>query len=356
MNTTAMQSDNQDRLDVLLAMAIAFNQQKKESNAEQDSILSEVLSDLSALNEKDLSAAREKLGYYDALTDEEKRLWQARIIGQIANHHRLDKDVHHTQVAKVLSVEPDYVADYIIQRLSPEMAVEVAADLERSSFQPALLNSVHTDLESLLRRRFLSNFVGREDLYEVKPLAMLSGEDVLDLVQRLGRSEMAFVCRGVKDVESLAPFLRRFEPEDSQAILELMADLRTVEKKRLDKAEVLIKQAWVAEKHPTLVIQSVGLTKLAAALCDSDELTVRYTLQKMPVILAQKVKEKIEQWRKKADNTEIYQNEVETTAARILLDKLPRNSVQDEPQTEDANENAPTESVNESLEVQNLNA
>lgn len=320
---------NQERLEVLLAMTIAsLGQQRNEkvtAEATPANLAEQILSKLSALNSDDLAAVREKIGYHDALTDEEKHLWQARTLGQISNRNaRLDADVHHTQIAEVLTSEPSYISDYIMQRLPPNISLEIATDLHLENFELAPLKNVNADLESLLRRRFLSNFVSREDLYELKPLAMLSGEDLLDLVQRLGRIEMAFVCRSVKDVENLAPFLRRFEPEDSQAILELMADLRTVEQTRLDKAESLIKEAWAAEKHPTLIIQSVGLTKLAAALCQSEEMSVRYTLQKMPVVLAVKVLDKIARWRERELDSSVYQSEVETVSARILLDKMPQ--------------------------------
>lgn len=327
MNSPNKKFARQERLEILLAMTVAALMRKKieaSENAEQNIVnAAEILTNLSALQDEDMATMREKIGYYDALTDEEKRLWQTRILNKISNRSlRLDADVHHTQIAEVLAAEPDYLSDYIMQRLPPDITLEIAADLQLENFVLTPLKNINSELESLLRRRFLNNFVNREDLYELKPLAMLNREDVLDLVQRLGRIEMAFVCRSVKDVENLAPFLRRFEPEDSQAILELMADLRTVEQVRLDKAEQLIKQAWAAEKHPTLIIQSVGLNKLAAALCGSDEITVRYTLQKMPVVLAVKVSDKIARWRERDFDTEVYQSEVETVSARILLDKM----------------------------------
>ena len=109
---------------------------------------------------------------------------------------------------------------------------------------------------------------------------------------------------------------------DSQAILEQMANLRTVEKKRLDKAEALIKDVWAYEKDPALIVQLIGLTKLSAALSVSDEMSTRYLTQKLPINLAAKIYENIQSIAHEQSDCEMYQNEAETLAARILLEKI----------------------------------
>ncbi|MEP6923851.1 MAG: hypothetical protein ABI954_05270 [Pyrinomonadaceae bacterium] len=321
MSSPSSQIANQDRLEVLLAMAIAFNQTKKAEASESDSAPEQITDILSALNMDDLRAIREKLEYYDVLTDEEKRLWQLRVLNRVKNRKlTLDKDVHYTQIAEFLRTEPVYIGDFILQRLSPEMAENVAVILERKPIVNVPPKSVNADLENLVRRRFLSNFTARESLFEIKPLLLIAGDDLLEFIQRLGQNEIAFVCRGVKDVESLAPFLRRFDPEDSQEILEQMARLRTVEKKRVDKAESLVKGVWANEKDPALIVQLIGLEILAAALSNFDKIAARFLIQKLPSNLAAKINEKIES--RNQSDVEMYENEAETLAARILLEKM----------------------------------
>ena len=323
MSLPAAQTANQNRLEVLLAMAIAFNHSKKNEEVEEKPFSEQIIAILSALGDPDLTAVREKLEAYDALTDEEKRLWQARIIGRVKNRSlTLDKDVHYTQIAECLRGEPEYLGNFILQRLSPEIAENVALILDKKPVAEGQTKNINPALENLVRRRFLSNFVARENLFEVKPLSLIAGGDFLEYIQRLGQDEIAIVCRGVKDVESLAPFLRRFDPADSQAILEQMATLRTVEKKRLEKAETLAKNAWANEKDPALIVQLIGLEKLAAALSGFDPLTARYIIQKLPANLAAKINANIQTTARNEEDIEMYGNEAETLAARILLEKM----------------------------------
>ncbi len=323
MSLPAAQIVNQNRLEVLLAMAIAFNHSKNSEEIADKPFSEQIIATLSALGDNDLSAVREKLEYYDALTDEEKRLWQARIISRVKNRSlTLDKDVHYTQIAEFLRSEPDYIGDFILQRLSPEISENVALILERKLGTNGQAKNVDPGVENLVRRRFISNFVSRENLFEVKPLSLIAGGDFLEYIQRLGQDEIAIVCRGVKDVENLAPFLRRFDPADSQAILEQMATLRTVEKKRLEKAETLAKNAWANEKDPALIVQLIGLEKLAAALSGFDTMTARYIIQKLPANLAAKINDNIQTTERSLEDVEMYGNEAETLAARILLEKM----------------------------------
>lgn len=317
------QVNSQDRLEVLLAMAIALHQIKNIELAEDNNSQETVADLLSALGSEDLRAVREKLEHYDALTAEEKRLWQARVLNRIKNHKlTLDKDVHYTQIAEFLRTEPDYIGDFILQKLSPEMSENVALILDRKPAQDTANKSVNPDLENIIRRHFLANFAAREKLFEIKPVLLIASSDLLEFIQRLGQNEIAYVCRGVKDVESLAPFLRRFDPLDSQTILEQMSGLRTIEKKRVDKAESLVRQVWANEKDPALIVQLIGLVKLAAALSGMDETSARYLTQKLPVNLATKIDQNMQTVEHDQSDIEMYENEAETLAAQILLEKM----------------------------------
>lgn len=320
---------NQDRLEVLLAMAVALYQTKNPEFSESESVQEPIAEMLSALSADDLRAAREKLEYYDALTAEEKRLWQARVLNRVKNRKlTIDKDVHYTQIADFLSSEPNYIGDFILHKLSPEMAANVALILDRKLIPNDASKNIDANLENLVRRRFLSNFAARENLFEMKPLLLIASGDLLEFIQRLGQNEIAFVCRGVKEVESLAPFLRRFDPLDSQAILEQMASLRSVKKMRVDKAESLVKQVWANEKDPALIVQLIGLVKLAAALSGLDKTSARYLTQKLPINLAVKINQNLRMIDYDQSDFEIYENEAETLASRILLEKMEQTMIE----------------------------
>lgn len=329
MQSSSEQAAAQERLEILLAMALTFNRQPEtdsaansESTAAATSILEQVSAVLSALNDADLTEIRAKVGFYENLDETEKRQWQARVLSRVNNQNlRLDKDVHYTQVAEVLRSEPDYICGFILGNLSEEMRQNIIVSLDFPAHGFAAKAFVNHNLEQLLRRRFLTSFVTREDLSELKPLAMLSGGDILKLLQQIGRSEIALVCRGIKEVENLAPFLRQFPAPDAKIIVEEMIKLRSVERRRIDKAETLVHEAWQTETDSTLVVQQIGLRKLAAAFAFADDSEIRFTLQKLPLNLSKKLQKMFADDVNEPDFVRAAEAEVETTAARILLEK-----------------------------------
>lgn len=340
------QKISQERFDVLLVMGIAFSKRELDvanNSAEgakdfRDETISEKISQIfETLETENLASLQKKIQEYEALTVEEKKQWQVRILKRIkTSGARLDKDVHYTQIAEVLKREPVYIRKFVLKHLPGAMVASVNSVFEsenqNNEEQSARSNgaAVHPNIENLLRQRFLSNFVVQEDLSEVKPLALLSGKNLLSLLQQLGRDEIAIVCRGIKDIENLASFLRMFDPVDAQAIVERVATLRTIEKKRIDKAESLVKEVWQSEIDPSLVVQLIGIHKLSGALACKNDLSVRYTTQKLAVDIAQKLHNRFESICQKIQNSnllekelaEIFASEVETAAARLLLDQM----------------------------------
>ena len=325
-------------MEILLAMALTFNRQPEaelstgdiepnepnETEPAAASILEQVSSVLSALNDADLTEIREKIGLYENLDEAEKRQWQARVLSRVNNQNlRLDKDVHYTQVAEVLRPEPNYICGFILGNLSEEMRQNIVSNLDFPARGFETKAFVNNNLEQLLRRRFLTRFVTREELSELKPLAMLSGSDILKMLQQLGRSEIALVCRGIKEIENLAPFLRQFPAQDAQIIVEEMVKLRSVERRRIDKAETLVHEAWQSETDSTLVVQQIGLRKLAAAFAFSDDCEIRFTLQKLPFNLSEKLRKMLADDVNEPDFVRAAEAEVEAVAARILLEKAP---------------------------------
>ncbi|MBC7796463.1 MAG: hypothetical protein H7Z37_06300 [Pyrinomonadaceae bacterium] len=336
MHIQQKHAPDKERLEILLAITIAFNKRKAHLATSDDDFTNskdELMLILSALNESDLAAITEKIEFYESLETEERQLWQARVLNRIhKNYERLDKDVHFTHIAEVLRDEPKYLQTYILQHLTQELTFDISSvldlkiDVEKSKNQV----SIGANLKELVRRNFLSRFVSREDLPKIKPLALLSGNELLYLLQQLGRNEIAFVCRGIKEIENLAPFLRQFETADAQAIVAQMSNLRSIEKIRVDIAELLVKEAWQTESDQTLVVQLIGLYKLAAALVSVDTMNLRYTTQKMPVNLAAKLAKRLEFIAEKPldsdvvtdEINEINASEVETVAAQILLERV----------------------------------
>lgn len=330
---------NPERLEVLLAMAITSllaqdlkNQQngenEEEDSAEESSLSERVALNLRSLQEEDLRAVRQKIEFYESLSDEEKRIWHSRTLNRVGAHRvRLDKDIHFTQIAEVLRNEPDYLKRMVLSRLSKKLAEDVADTLQMERTENLIPRDVDENVEQLLRRRFLANFTSRDEIYDLKPLATLSATATLELLQKLGRNEIAIVCRSIKEVERLAPFLRRFEKSDAQAIVEQVAQLKSVERKRIHQAEKIVMEAWHSETDAVLIVQLVGIYKLSVALTKMTDDTVNYILQKLPLSLANDLRARMEYVRADKDASvkdfaEIAESETETLAAQILLDEV----------------------------------
>lgn len=319
------QTDNQDRLEILLAMALTVERHGEASandgeTAASVSLLERISSRLAALSNADLTRVREKIASYEVLSDDEKMLWQARILNRVSNQNsHLDKDVHYTQITEVLRGEPAYINSFILSNLSEETRQNVGAQLAVES--GGAHKAINPGLARLLRQRFLRKFVTREDLGELTPLALLSGNEILALIQQLGRSEIALVCRGIQEIENLAPFLRQFPPADAQVIVQEMVKLRTVERKRIERAENLVQEAWQNEADSTLIVQQIGLKKLAAALVNGVECEAEFTMQKLPFNLSKKLKQRLDDLIE-PDFAIAAATETETLARSVLLDKM----------------------------------
>jgi hypothetical protein len=340
---------NKERLETLLFLTIAHAEKTRLSNAYENDRPNQIVpapSSIkaafrllsSALTEEDYRALKKHAAEFEKLSDEEKSVLQSRALNRItARSSFLDKDVHFTQIVEVLRREPEYLQKFILRHLPPEMSIEVAPSLEIETFQTeSAPENISQNLQHLVRRKFLANFVARESLYEQKPLTFLTGENLLRLLQTLGQHEIALVCRGIAEIENLAPFLRRFGDFDAQFIVQEMANLGATEPRRIEQAEDLVKEAWQSEPSPALVTQFIGTLKLAAALAAlSDAMQIRYTTQKLPFNIAAKLENRLQFLNEKIGEQDVesleliglYEAEVETTAARILLEQVqPRNS------------------------------
>jgi hypothetical protein len=205
---------------------------------------------------------------------------------------RLDENVHSAQIVAKLNDEPERLR-------------QIALGMREAR---------NRYLTESLRRRFLADFVAAEDLTEIDETSDLTSAEIEVLIRKLGQKEIAVVCCGVGEVESLAPFLRRFPPADSQAILEEMARLEKIEKRRLIAAEKFVKNAWTTADDANLIVQIVGLQKLSAAL--PNETARRFAAQKLAPEISEQMPLQIE-----IDNfaAEIYRAETRRLISEIRL-------------------------------------
>jgi hypothetical protein len=338
----------QERIETLLALGIAFGAKLKSATTEAESNeqlepfnSNKILGFFSSLPESDRNLIAEKLRLFESLTEEEREIWETNALGRVVRKSTwLDKDVHYTQIAEVLRHEPEIVQHIVLEHLPETLVESVATSLgilhllpehdateltHQTGPLPVVQDTPEETVLDVIRQSFLSSFVSRHELFYARPLEHLSGTDLLRLIQTLGIREVAIACRAIGDIESLAPFLRRFEANEAQAIVEEMSNLKTLEKTRVEKAELLLQETWSPVIGSTAILDKIGLFKLSQVLAASEPKMRRYTTQKLPVTIENKICDIIGQTQHILPETEwskLCESEVETIAAQIMLDNL----------------------------------
>lgn len=286
-------SDNQERLDTFLALALAFHGKDavtEEDNVgkEQSSYALRFLKDLGIDN----PSLTERAGMYEKLEQDKQEKWLKRALGSTYVRGRaihLDKQIHHTHLSQMLRAEPVRIQILILKNLPKNLAEQIASELGIFNFFQEFIKDATSESDlpmpevaSVVRRVFLSNFVTADDLYLLKPLDSLSSVELVNFIHILGARETAIACRGIDNVETVAAFLRRFTPEDARAIASYISNLKDLEPARVLFAEKLIQAALAAGLTHNAMLDRIGSNLIMIALVGSDETRLRYAQQKIP--------------------------------------------------------------------------
>jgi hypothetical protein len=337
-------SFTEERLDTLLALGIAFSERQHSEN-----IIDNIRKLLSSFPVSDVEKLENKLLNYDNLSVEARRSWKARVLGRMQGVSPwLDKSIHHSHICEVLRQEPFHLQCFILSRLPTDIADPIAVALgifkeyrefikknakKRKIVQPKSLVSKFSqkDPTFLVRQTFLSNFISFEDIYLPKPLDYLSGEDLVNAIYLLGIAEISIACCGIKEIESLATFLRQFSENNSQLIVQQLSKYANVERKLITHAENLIQNWWEkAEADTAALIGFIGIYKIARAFTQVEEIQFKYAKQKLSLqitnridVVHREITEKL--LAEDADEIELVANakaEFEELTSQMLTEKI----------------------------------
>jgi hypothetical protein len=342
-------SISQERLEILLALAIASSEKELLSfnsehnflslNAKTNKICENAKSILNSLPQADFDRIANKISHYENWEEKEQNSWKFRILQRIQDRSFwLDKNIHHSHLAKVLENEPLTIQLFILQHLPSDIAHPIAISLgifqqmkESIKIQKNIKNKKNLfsniELTTIVREKFLANFVAFEDIFVLEPLEYMSGNDILNIIYQLGVNEIAFACCGIKEIENLATFLRRFSEYTSQLIVDKLARFNKIEKKRISLAEAIIQEWWEnANNNTSSLVGLIGFHKLARGLVFSDKQKIAYLKQKISVDLALQLDEDIKTSRIKLNASdenekvwvEISSNELENISKQIF--------------------------------------
>lgn len=303
--------NDSERLDVLLALALAFN--TGETAEARSSSSSEALQSLSALPSTDIKALERRAKWHARLAPDEGARWLARTLSRAHQSTRerlarIDEYVHPSHFIEALRAEPAPVQSLVLRHLPP-VSIEFVAealgvppltserDEDDAADSPSTRPPIETPAKSapqpevvdVVRREFLSRFVAADSLRAPKNLDLLSGAQLARIVRLLGVRETAIACRGEAARESVAAFLRRFSPEDARSIAAHINALTHIEPARVLLSERLVHSAMSAENTPEAMLDQIGMSVLAFSLAERDDASRRYTAQKLPVEAAKEL-------------------------------------------------------------------
>jgi hypothetical protein len=281
-----------EKIDILLALAAAFENNFSSAERRDAPRTARELAEksFSALNGEDFELLRARAEEIDNLSKETRENWREMRLEKIRGRgiaRRLDENINPSHIVEVLAGEPLTVQTLILRNLPPDLSRRLALYLgldfvpeKSASKNDARINE---QIVSIVRQKFLSNFIALEDLYEPDELDKFSFERLEDFIRHLGLREIAIACRGINSKEALAAFLNRFENEDVREIALYITELDKIRPYWVAQADALVRRSWSANLPPARVIKKIGFKLLAGAFVLRDETKCDYAAQKLSI-------------------------------------------------------------------------
>lgn len=241
---------------------------------------------------------------YQNKSDDEKRKWRERVAASIgaSAEFSIDENIHRSHVDAALARENPAIQKIVRATLSTSYRNDLETDSLNKEFKTARVKTTaRIALEKTVCKTFAAQFVRLKDLREAKAFDRLSGAEIARLARLAGIREVAFACAGIKEIEAVGAFLRRFAPEDGRAVAAQLSGLPQTSVERLAFAESLVESALEIESQPSsAMLDWLGVRLIGILLCESEEeneksaARLAYAEQKLPRETAPKLSELIE--------------------------------------------------------------
>lgn len=309
-----MSAAEHERIDTLLALAIAFTRAPNPSPVApspptgDEHLAADIWHVLSMLDARDREMVERRAAWYMNLPAEQQSMWLGRTLRHVrpdAQHRQLDEHVHSTHIVEALRDEPRRIQTLLLRQLPARLADACADALGlknvRRGTQPASPGGRYggrerrrstrdeppdTEIVAFVRRSFPARFVHYNQLHNPTHLDSLNGAELARLIRLSGVREAAIACRGVAQVENIASLWRRFPAEDARAFAAHMATLTDVEPARVSFAEELVGEALRENSDPIAMLDHTGMLLLALVMHAGDAKRLFHTSQKLPLSAA----------------------------------------------------------------------
>lgn len=246
------------------------------------------------LNQPDAEKFERLRVNYQNKSEAERQKWRARIDATMRGARDgdedflIDENVHRSRLEASLKSEIPAIRKIAARALPPAHRNLYAADgNEAEEDSPQKKSRIPARLEKTVRQTFAAQFVSLKDLRQAGAFDRLSGAQLARLVRFTGIREVAVACAGIKAVEAVAGFLRRFAPEDARAVAAQLSSLPKISDERLAFAENLVQRALEIEPQPSsAMLDWLGIRLVGILLCAPERESaarVIYAEQKLPL-------------------------------------------------------------------------
>ncbi|MEZ5307621.1 MAG: hypothetical protein R2684_10800 [Pyrinomonadaceae bacterium] len=285
-----------ERIETILAVHALLARNGEKGAADDEMFVD--LAMMSGLGADIASKAAAKARAFQGLDSRQRAMWMAAWRERLRNRgltKRLDPSVHPEQIAQILKDEPRAIRRIIESNLPDEIAEKVAIVLQSNSLysfvkkaQKGSHDAINVDerLLSAVRLKFLSNFTAFEDLHAPTSYDRFKTRDLGNFIWQLGIREIAIVSRGIKKKEQLAGFLNQFNESAAKAIARAMADFSDIGLERVKQSENRLKELFRSTTDSDERVRGSGMAIFAEAMSVRPGRDCRFSLQKLPVEVA----------------------------------------------------------------------
>lgn len=288
---------DRERIDTLLALTLMAARPARADtqgggDADEQGALHALFASLRGAERED---AERRARWYAELSAEDRARWLARTLARARDRQAyLSGYMHPSHIIEALREEPASIRLLVLPHLPPVTAAEAALALgpapPQAMGQPEGREPAPKVLR-VVRNTFFARFVWSDDLSEPNALDRLSGVELARLVRMSGIREVAVACRSLTTREDVEAFLWRFPAEDAGAIRGHIQRLADVDLQRVTFAERQVARALSVESEPAAMLDQIGMRLLAICFAERDEVSLRFTSQKLPVEAARGLRE-----------------------------------------------------------------
>lgn len=271
-----------EKLDIFLVLANGYRSENKVSEQNSD----EVLEIFSTIDNRDFIELKVRFKKLKKLPTERQKIWQKVWLEKLRTHgetSRLDENIHPAQISQVLKNEPLRIQQIILENLPSEKTTEIlqylSIDLENSKKNQLPMD----DISEILRKKFLSNFVSFENVYQPNEIDELNFLLLEKFIQKLGIRETAISCRGITTKENLAIFLKPFDDQMTKEIAIKIKEFGEINPLRVLRSEKIVNDIFQGFGDYQKKLNELGLQLLAMSFVSRDEVAVKFTAQKLSV-------------------------------------------------------------------------